>query len=184
MRYAWITAVLALLAASPAAARQSPPTPAAAAAADPVAGVRWIYDTVKGYLTRAADQMPEADYAFRPTPEVRSFGQLLGHIANAQYNYCSNVLGEQSPSRRNLEEITAKAEMVAALNASFEYCGRAYAVSDTRVMEMTQLYGGERTRLAVLEFNVAHDFEHYGNIVTYMRLKGMVPPSSQGGGDM
>lgn len=154
----------------------------AQASPDPVAGARWIFDTVKGHVSRAADQMPEADYAFKATPEVRSFGQLLGHIINSHYTYCSNVLGEENPNARDAETITAKAEMVTALRASIEYCDRAYAIDGTRALETISLYGAQRTRLAALEFNISHDYEHYGNIVTYMRLKGMVPPSSQRGG--
>ena len=166
-----------------AAALAAVPVHTHAQAVDPtVAGAKWTFDTVKSYITRSAEQVPEADYAYRPTPEVRTFGQLIGHVINSHYNYCSSVLGEENPNTRDAEEITAKAEMVAALTASIEYCDRAYAIDGTRALEPIRLYGAERTRLAALEFNVGHDFEHYGNIVTYMRLKGMVPPSSQRGG--
>lgn len=148
---------------------------------DPVAGVTWLYETVEGYLVATAEQASQELYDYRPTDEVRTFGQILGHVANAQYMFCSAALGEESPSQRNLEEVTSKAEMVRELRASFEYCDRAYAMDGMRALENAQVFGQERTRLFALEFNVAHDFEHYGNLVTYMRANGMVPPSSQGG---
>jgi uncharacterized damage-inducible protein DinB len=169
-------AILVVAFSSPASAQSE------AAQGETVAGVKWIYDSVKSYLTRSAEQMAEEDYAFRPTPEVRTFGQQLGHIINSHYNYCSTVLGEANPSRRDAEEITAKAELVAALRESFAYCDRAYAIPDARATEQISLYGAQRPRFAALAFNASHDFEHYGNIVTYMRIKGMVPPSSQRGG--
>jgi uncharacterized damage-inducible protein DinB len=145
-----------------------------------VAGVKGLYDMAKGWITSAADQMPEADYAFKPTPEVRSYGQLIGHIANANYMFCSSALGEQSPSQQNLEQVTSKAQLVEALRASFAYCDRAYAMTDEKAGEALTVFGTQATRLYALEFNMGHDFEHYGNIVTYLRLKGLVPPSSQG----
>jgi uncharacterized damage-inducible protein DinB len=153
-----------------------------AGAGTAVGAVTPLYQVVRGYVLAAAQQMPEADYAHRPTPEVRSFGQLIGHVANAQYMICAAALGEPNPSPQNFEQTAEKAALVQALQASSEYCDRAYAQSDEAAMQMTQLFGGERTRLSALILNAAHDFEHYGNIVTYLRLKGMVPPSSQGGG--
>lgn len=172
MRKTWM-AVLALVVASPAAGQQ------AAAAGGSVAGVRGLYTTVKGYITSAADQMPEADYAFKPTPEVRSFGQLIGHVSNASYLFCAYALGETAPQMPNAEELTTKAELVAALQAAFAYCDRAYQLSDAASSEPVEIFGQPHTKLSALAFNMGHDFEHYGNIVTYMRLKGMVPPSSQ-----
>jgi uncharacterized damage-inducible protein DinB len=141
-----------------------------------------VYRQAAGYILAAAEQMPEADYAFKPTPEVRSFGQLIGHVANAQFMICSAALGESSPAMQNFEQVTAKAELVEALRSSTAHCDRAYAQSDEAALQVVRLFGQERTRLSVLVLNAAHDFEHYGNLVTYMRIKGMVPPSSQGGG--
>lgn len=153
---------------------------ATAAPPSAVGSVAPIHRQAAGYVLAAAEQMPEADYAFKPTPEVRSFGQLVGHVANAQYMICAAVLGETSPARQNFEQTTDKAGLVAAVRGSTEYCDRAYAVSDQAALEMTQLFGSQRTRLSALVMNAAHNYEHYGNLVTYMRLKGMTPPSSQG----
>lgn len=139
-----------------------------------------IYRQAAAYVLAAAEQMPEAEYGFKPTPDVRSFGQLIGHVANAHYMICATAMGEASPARQNFEQTTDKAGLVAALRASIEYCNRAYAQPDAAALQPVQMFGAERTRLEVLVMNAAHDFEHYGNLVTYLRLKGMVPPSSQG----
>lgn len=152
----------------------------AAAQNTAVGSVRPLYAQGAAYVLAAAEQMPEADYGFKPTPEVRSFGQLVGHIANAQFMICSGALGETSSNQQNWEQVTEKAALVEALRASSAVCDRAYAQSDESAMQTMRLFGRETTRLGALALNAAHDFEHYGNIVTYMRLKGMVPPSSQG----
>lgn len=166
---------LLTLCAVPAAA-QAP----AAQAGSAVGSVRPIWAQSSAYVVAAAEQMPEAEYGFKPTPEVRSFGQLVGHVANAQFMICSVALGESSPSRQNWEETTDKAALVQALRESSALCERAYAQSDEAAMAMANLFGREMTRLGILALNAAHNFEHYGNMVTYLRIKGMVPPSSQG----
>jgi uncharacterized damage-inducible protein DinB len=177
MRKLWMP-VIALAMAAPAAGQQMDH-----GNMHPTAGVRGLYNTVKGYITKAAEQMPEEHYSFKPTPEVRSFGQLVGHIANAGYMFCATAKGEESPSQQDIEKLTTKAELVAALNASFTYCDGAYEIAGMKAMEPVKLFGQDHTRLSTLEFNMGHDFEHYGNIVTYMRLKGLTPPSSQGSGN-
>jgi uncharacterized damage-inducible protein DinB len=139
-----------------------------------------IWAGSRDYILRAAEQMPEADYSFRPTPEVRSFGQLIGHIAGGQNLFCARALGERGVSEDSIEKTkTTKAELVEALRKSNEYCERAYAQSDSDAMGMTKMFGRDVTKLYALGLNASHISEHYGNLVTYMRLKGMVPPSSQ-----
>ena len=166
---------LSVALAAPAFAQGAPASGAAANSARPA------YEAAKRFIVRAAEQVSEADYAFKPTPEVRSFGQLVGHIANANYMICAVALGEQSPSRENIEQArTTKAALVEAVKASFTYCDRAYAKPDAELTAQASLFGMQMSRLGVLAFNAAHDYEHYGNIVTYMRLKGMTPPSSAG----
>lgn len=146
-----------------------------------LSGVRGLYETVKGYLTASAEQASQDLYDYRPTDEVRSFGEILGHVANAGYAFCSRALGEEPPSKGDAEELDSKAELMEALQASFEYCDGAYAMDPGMTGEAVNLFGQDHTRLSVLAFNMGHDFEHYGNLVTYMRINGMVPPSSQGG---
>ena len=123
-------------------------------------------------------------YAFKATPEVRSFGQLFGHIADANYAICAAAAGEKSPAPGSVEKTaTAKADLAKALGESFAYCEKVLAATtDANGGAMTELFGMKMARLAWLSFAVSHDFEHYGNIVTYLRLNKMVPPSSQGRG--
>ena len=144
-----------------------------------VAAVRPLYEQFKGWLIASAEQMPEADYAYRPTAGVRSFGELLGHVANAQYMFCATATGGQRPQVGNMEEVTSKAELVAGLKAAFAYCDPAYQMADAKAMEEVTLFGNKGSRLWALTFNAMHNAEHYGNLVTYTRMKGMTPPSSQ-----
>jgi uncharacterized damage-inducible protein DinB len=138
---------------------------------------------VKGYLTKSAEQVPENLYGFKATPEVRSFGQLFGHVADANYAMCAASAGEKNPGMNVEKTKTTKAGLIAALNESFAYCEKALAATtDANGGEMRELFGMKMARLAWLSFAVSHDFEHYGNIVTYLRLNKMVPPSSQGRG--
>ncbi len=143
-------------------------------------------NTIKRNLIASAEKMPEANYAFKPTPEVRSFGELLGHVIDAQYSFCSRVKGEPSPAAgKSFEKITAKADLVKAIKDSAVYCDAVYdALTDANVIEMIKVPGPNNTQREIaranqLTFNVAHNNEHYGNLVTYMRLKGIVPPSSE-----
>jgi uncharacterized damage-inducible protein DinB len=155
---------------------------AAQGASDPLtAATRQSFQTVRGYVVKSAEKMPEADYAFKPAPEVRSFGALLGHIANANYMICARAAGEKSPAPGDIEKTkTTKAELVEALNGAFAYCDKVLgSMTDAKGLEMVDFFGGKQPRLAVLAFNTAHTYEHYGNLVTYMRIKGLVPPSSE-----
>lgn len=113
-------------------------------------------------------------------PEVRSFGQIVGHVADAQYTFCSVVLGEKNPAPGIEKSKTTKADLIKGLNDGFAYCDKAYnGMTDAQAVEMVKFFGQDRAKLTVLSFNNAHNDEHYGNIVTYMRIKGLVPPSSE-----
>ncbi len=153
----------------------------AQSASDPLsAGNKGIYNIIKNNLVRAAEKMPEENYAFKPTPEVRSFGQIVGHVADAQYTFCSAALGEKSPAPGIEKSKTSKADLTLALKDAFAYCDKAYdGMTDAHAAEIVKFFGREQAKLTVLAFNNAHNDEHYGNIVTYMRLKGLVPPSSE-----
>ena len=142
---------------------------------------KMVQKQVTAWIERAAEKMPEEQYAFKPDPAVRSFGQILGHIADADYLFCSAVLGEDSSSPGIEKTKTTKAELTSALHAAFAYCDRAYdALTDANANETVKAFGQERNKLGVLWFNASHNLEHYGNLVVYMRLKGIVPPSSDG----
>ncbi len=152
-----------------------------APAADPlVAEARGGWDAVKNNIVRAAEKMPEENYAFKPVPEVRSFGQLIGHIVDAQYMMCSAAKAEKRDPAGVEKTKTTKADLVAALKESVSYCDAVYSgLTDAQAAETVKMFGRERSKLAVLYFNISHSNEHYGNIVTYMRIKGLVPPSSE-----
>ena len=155
------------------AAKPAPPPMTASA------GLKQLYTTVRGYIVGAAEAMPEEHYAFKPTPEVRSFGELLGHIANANYNFCAAPQKTVNPNKVNIEKTaTTKAALVTAVKESFAFCDPAYELADAGLTEMVKAGPRQVGAGYPLTFNVAHDFEHYGNLVTYMRLKGLVPPSS------
>jgi uncharacterized damage-inducible protein DinB len=156
------------------------------AGANPVAaGVRTAWDSAKRNLTRSAELMPAADYSFRPVDTVRTFGQILAHVAGANYVFCSAAKGEKSPHAEAAFEKTAttREQIIKVLNESIAYCDAAYAaLDDTRASETVDLpFGmGKGARALPLMLNTGHLQEHYGNLVTYFRVKGMVPPSSQG----
>jgi uncharacterized damage-inducible protein DinB len=159
--------------------------PAAPQTADPISqAIRQTWDDAKGNLRQSAELMPEADYEFKPTEQVRTFGQILAHVAGANYVFCSAAKGEKSPFSEDNFEKTAKtkAEIVKSVNDSVAYCDAAYkALTDqTAAAPITMPFGmGSRPRAAALIGNTGHVQEHYGNLVTYFRIKGMVPPSSR-----
>ncbi len=149
-------------------------------ATGPMADVRTLWMQLSDYVAKSALAVPESDYSFKPTASVRSFGQIIAHVAGAQTMFCAIALGEKAPSEDAIEKMTtSKSGLVAALKQSDEYCARAYAQSDAAAGDKIDLFGTSRTRLYVLMMNATHDGEHYGNIITYMRMRGMVPPSSQ-----
>ena len=155
---------------------------AAAAPASPLTqGDKGAYEMVKGYISKAAEQVPESLYAFKATPEVRSFGQIVAHIADSNYMICSAAAAEKAPGGDIEKTKTAKADLGKALAASFAYCDGVWsATTDASGAKAVKMpFGPAMPRLSALSFNTAHDFEHYGNLVTYMRLNKMVPPSSQ-----
>jgi uncharacterized damage-inducible protein DinB len=153
----------------------------AGAADQSVGTTRALWQQLSGYVTQAAEDMPEAKYGFKPTPDVRSFGELIAHVAGSQYMFCAAATGDSARAEDDIEKkkMTGKAELVAAMRASNEYCARAYHQTDDASAAKVKLFGQEQTRLYALMINATHDAEHYGNIVTYMRLNNMVPPSSK-----
>jgi uncharacterized damage-inducible protein DinB len=140
-----------------------------------------VWKSMSTYVTQSAEDMPEAKYGYKPTPEVRSFGQIIGHVAGSQYMFCAAALGEPARAEDDIEKTkTTKADLVAAMKASNAYCEKAYAQADAAVQGSITMFGQKQTRMWALMLNAAHDGEHYGNLVTYLRMNGMVPPSSKG----
>jgi uncharacterized damage-inducible protein DinB len=141
---------------------------------------RYAYGKVKDVLLRAAEKVPEEDYSFKPTQSVRSFGQIVGHVADAQYLFCSLVLEEKNPAPKIEQNKTSKADLIAALKDAFAYCDKAYnGMTDVSAAQMVNFFGDDAPKLGVLTVNNMHNLEHYGNLVTYMRIKNIVPPSSE-----
>lgn len=138
------------------------------------------YGQMKIWLLGSAEKMPAENYAFKPTDAVRSFGQVVGHVADAQYMFCSSVLGEKNPSPKIEQTKTSKADLIASLKDAFAYCDKAYdATTDASVTQTVKLFGGDMPKPIVLTVNDMHLSEHYGNLVVYLRLKNIVPPSSE-----
>jgi len=128
----------------------------------------------------AAEKMPEAEFGFQPTKDVRTFGSFIGHIANAEFNYCSRAKGEANPNKEDFEKVTSKAALVAGIKAAAAYCDGVYkAMTDTSLSEMVAMGQSQQPRGQILVQNISHTNEHYGNLVTYMRIKGLVPPSTE-----
>lgn len=139
-----------------------------------------VYSFLSGAVVRAAEKMPEENYSFKPTPDVRSFGQLVGHEADANYMFCSLAAGEANPAKNIEQTKTSKADLVAAIKDAVEYCNKTFSgITDASASQMVKFRSFSFTRLAMLSLNTAHTDEHYGNMVTYMRLKGIVPPTSE-----
>jgi uncharacterized damage-inducible protein DinB len=153
--------------------------------ANPVsAAIRQSWGEARRNIQESATQMPEADYAFKPVATVRSFGAILAHIAGASYEFCAAAKGQKPPHTEDEFEksATTKAAITKALTEAIAYCDSAYtALTDKTAADIVTgaFGGGKEARASSLIGNVGHFNEHYGNLVTYFRIKGMVPPSSQ-----
>jgi uncharacterized damage-inducible protein DinB len=162
--------------ASAPAATRPPADPAATSAA----ALRANWQQVTDYFTAGAEEFSEADYAYRPVATVRTVGELIGHVAGAQFMMCAAALGDPVPAEDAVEKAAkTKAALVKALKESTAYCARAYAQPPAATAAVGQLFGQTAPRVNALALNAVHNGEHYGNMITYMRMKGMVPPSSR-----
>lgn len=151
----------------------------------------WLRNAYMGNrnnILKSAQNVPEELYSLRPGPqlEVRTFGQIIGHLANFNYLWCSQAKGEKNPGEgTDFEKVAAKAGLVKALDGAFSYCDGVYAgltdSSANEIIQITQEDGREARipRMSLLIQNFGHNNEHYGNLVTYMRIKSIVPPSSE-----
>ena len=137
------------------------------------------HQTVKTNIMKAAEKMPEDSFGFKPTPAVRNFGELIAHVADAQMGICGVVKGEMK--RGDAASKTTKADLIAALKASNDYCDAVYStMTDADGLATVKSPLGSRSRLGMLNFNVIHDNEMYGTMAVYLRLKDIVPPSTEG----
>jgi uncharacterized damage-inducible protein DinB len=151
------------------------------APANPItASEKGFYGFVSGAVIGAAQKMPEENYSFKPVPEVRSFGQLVGHVADANYMFCSLASGQPNPGKDIEKTKTSKADLVAALKDAVAYCNTAFeGMTDAKGAQMTKFMNFDMAKITLFSLNTAHTDEHYGNMVTYLRIKGIVPPTSE-----
>ena len=145
-----------------------------------VAAARANWRSAHNYIVRSAEMMSEADFAFKPVATVRSFAQIVAHVADDEMAWCAQILGEPQKQTGFEKTLTKKADILKAIRDAGTYCDKAYAMTDAQAGGMATIWNSQQTKIRGLMDNATHDWEHYGNIVTYMRIKGMVPPSSQG----
>jgi len=177
MRPTLAVIVLTVAFATAASAQATPPTMSS--------WLRGVYTGNRNYIARAAEKMPEELYGMRPgtQPEVRTFGQLIGHLATYNYLWCSQAKGEANPNAgRDLEKtLKTKAEIIKAATDAFAYCDSAYAAltdaSGAEVLSFTPENGRpqQQTRTGLLTLNVVHSNETYGSMVTTLRMKNISP---------
>lgn len=167
-----------MLAASAAAAQPPPPGPVGTAL-----GLQRNYAQMKNNITSSAEKMPEADYFFKPTPDIRGYGQLWAHVADAQFGQCSGAKGVPNPrqGQPSFETLTTKAEIVKALADSYAFCDDAFSsLTDASASEIiSNGRGGQQSRAVALLGVIGHGSEMYGIGTVYLRLKGQIPPSTE-----
>lgn len=144
-------------------------------------GLQRQYANIKQNLTGSAEMMPEADYGFKPNPDIRAFAQLFGHVSNSMFAQCAAARGEANPNQGNdLEKQMAKAEVTKSLAAAFAFCDPAFAsLTDESAVQMVKQGNNQVARGNVLAGLLAHDNEMYGTSAVYLRLKNHVPPSTE-----
>ncbi len=147
----------------------------------PASEVQANYGRIKPNVLKAAEKMGAEDYGYKPTKDVRTFARVVNHVTEAQLHSCGALIGAGSAETIKVPAETAgKAEILAALKASFDVCDKAYAgVTEANAAEMVQVGPAKRSRVGVLWGNVSHDNEQYATLALYLRLKGLVPPSSE-----
>ena len=151
---------------------QAPPASAATT-------LKAAYTRIKTNYVKAAEKMPEEYYGFKPVEGLETFGQRVAHIADPQLMSCTAMTGERKMGTAKSK--TAKADLVGALKESFDACDKAVdALTDANAMEPVAYGRGQTPRIAALYGLVVHANEVYGAMGVYMRLKGIVPPSSEG----
>ena len=161
--------------AAPAAFAQAPAAPSG-----PAAEAMVRYQAQKTNVVKAAEKMPEADYQYRPTPEVRTFARVVNHVTEAQFQSCSAQAGVKFDKASVPSDTADKATIVAGLKASFDLCDKAYAMlTDANLAEQITAGPAKRSRITLVWGNISHDNEQYAELSTYLRLKNLVPPTAE-----
>jgi hypothetical protein len=170
-----ILIAVAVVCGAAACAAQAPAGPSG-----PAAEVQASYNRLKPNVIKAAEKMPDADYQFKPTPDIRTYARIVNHITEAQEHTCSALNGTAFDPKSVPSDTADKATIVAALKASFDVCDKAYgALTDANVAEMVDAGRAKRSRIGMAWGNVSHDNEQYAELSTYLRLKGIVPPTAE-----
>ncbi len=145
------------------------------AAPNPLTMTQSIFrSNMQDKIMNAADRMPDSKYSYRPTKDVRSFGEILTHVADISYYLCANMKGEAPPAMNRKKG--SKAEIIAYLKDSFDYCDGAYSgFTDAHLNDPADFWGHATNKMFILTQLGNHDALHYGNLVTYLRLNGLTP---------
>ena len=161
--------------ASVADAQISPDFPNPTGVPNPLTATLSIFrNNMQAKIMKAADAMPESKYSYRPTKDVRSFGEIVTHVADISYYLCANAKGEAKPSTPAAK--VSKTEIVTYLKGSFDYCDVAFSkFTDAQLNDPANFWGFKTNKMFILTQAGNHDALHYGNLVTYMRLNGLVP---------
>jgi hypothetical protein len=151
-----------------------------AAPSGPASEVQGYYNRLKPNVIKAAEKMPDADYQFKPTPDIRTYARIVNHITEAQQHTCSALNGTAFDPKTVPSDTADKATIVAGLKASFDVCDKAYgALTDANVAELVGTAPRQRSRIGMAWGNVSHDNEQYAELSTYLRLKNIVPPTAE-----
>jgi uncharacterized damage-inducible protein DinB len=156
-------------------AQISPNLPNPTTAANPLTTTISIFrSNMQDKIMKSADAMPESKYSYRPTKDVRSFAEILNHLAAISYTLCSNLKGEAPPTTATLKG--SKTEIMAYLKGSFDYCDGVYSgFTDVHLNDPADFFGAKTNKMFILTQVANHDALHYGNLVTYLRQNGLVP---------
>ncbi len=167
--------LIAIALTAPAAAQQAPTDPLSAA-------LKRQWDGVALNLKESAEAVPADRYSFKPSPDVKTFAGEMGHAANTHYFFCARVKGEPNPNKNDYEKETNKDALVKAVIASNEYCSSIInGATDKWLMETVGQGPQAQPRAAILSAHIAHSNETYGTVVPYLRMSGIVPPSTARG---
>jgi uncharacterized damage-inducible protein DinB len=156
-------------------AQISPDLPNPSTSPNPLTNTLSLFrSNMQDKILKSAEAMPESKYSYRPTPEVRSFAEILNHVADISYFLCSNARGEAPPPPAAAR--SSKAEIIASLKGSFAYCDGAFSgFTDAHLNDPADFFGHRTNKMFLLTQVGNHDALHYGNLVTYLRLNGLVP---------
>ena len=175
MKTASISRAIVLLAIAGSTLSAQSPTPTTG----PASEVLRSYSTLKPNVIKAAEKMPEADFQFKPVEDIRTFARVVNHVTEAQFRVCGALNGSKDIAKPPADTAD-KATIVAALKASYDECDKAYgALTDSNIVEMVTLGQNKRSRIGMAWGNVSHDNEQYAELSTYLRLKGIAPPTSE-----